>query len=39
MQEHYKGLVSVDLVADLDNIHLDPSVKDYKELLSENVDI
>jgi len=39
VQEQYKGLVSVDLVADLDNIHLDPSVKDYKELLSENVDI
>ncbi len=34
MQEHYKGLVSVDLVADLDNIHLDPSVKDYKELVT-----
>ena len=39
MQEHYKGLISVDLVADLDNIHLDPSVKDCKELLSGNVDI
>ena len=34
MQEHYRGLISVDLVADLDNIHLDPSVRDYRDLLT-----
>ncbi|HHY53747.1 MAG TPA: phosphoadenosine phosphosulfate reductase, partial [Clostridiales bacterium] len=35
MQEHYKGLITVDLVADLDNIHLSSSIKDYSAVLEE----
>lgn len=35
MQEQYKGLITVDLVADLDNIHLSSSIKNYSAILEE----
>ncbi|WP_018963726.1 phosphoadenosine phosphosulfate reductase family protein [Coprothermobacter platensis] len=35
MQEQYKGLINVDLVADLDNIHLNSSIKNSNALLEE----
>jgi phosphoadenosine phosphosulfate reductase len=39
MQEQYKGLITVDLVADLDNIHLNSSITQHVELLTEHVEL